>query len=74
MNLEERVIQLLANFNAVNPRRALETKALKENLEANDEALKPIIQELRNKGYLMEEGEKVYLTTNGIIRAFSYYS
>ncbi|MGQ9468284.1 MAG: hypothetical protein ACUVTD_00385 [Nitrososphaerales archaeon] len=74
MNLEERIIQLLANLNAVKPEKALEIRALKENLKADDEVIKPIIRELQNNGYLMEEGEKVYLTVTGIIRAFSYYS
>jgi len=64
----------LANLNAIKPEKALETRALKENLKADNEAIKPIIRELQNKGYLMEEGEKVYLTVAGIIRAFSYYS
>ena len=74
MDLEERIIQLLANLNAVRLDKALEIKALEENLKADDEAIKPVLKGLQNKGYLIEEREKVYLTVTGIIRAFSYYS
>lgn len=74
MDLEERIIQILANLNAVRPEKALEVKAIKENLKVENEAIKHIIRELKSKGYLMEEKEKIYLTMTGIIRAFSYYS
>lgn len=74
MDLEERIIQLLANLNAIYPEKALEIKALKENLKADDETIEPIVQDLQNKGYLIGEKEKVYLSVTGIIRAFSYYS
>ena len=74
MDLEERIIQILANLNAVRPEKALEVEAIKENLKVENEAIKHIIRELKSKGYLMEEKEKIYLTMTGIIRAFSYYS
>jgi hypothetical protein len=74
LDLEERIIQLLANLNAVRPDKALEKKALKENLKTDDDAMKSVLKGLQIRGYLMEEGEKVYLTVTGIIRAFSYYS
>jgi predicted transcriptional regulator len=74
LDLEERIIQILANLNAVRPEKALEVEAIKENLKVENEAIKHIIRELKSKGYLMEEKEKIYLTMTGIIRAFSYYS
>jgi predicted transcriptional regulator len=74
LDLEERIIQILANLNAVRPEKALEVEAIKENLKVENEAIRHIIRELKSKGYLMEEKEKIYLTMTGIIRAFSYYS
>jgi predicted transcriptional regulator len=74
LDLEERIIQILANLNAVRPEKALEVEAIKDNLKVENEAIRHIIRELKSKGYLMEEKEKIYLTMTGIIRAFSYYS
>lgn len=74
MDLEERIIQLLANLNAVRSEKALDIETLKKNIEVENGAIRYIIGELQSKGYLIEERGKVYLTTTGIIRAFSYYS
>ncbi|MEM3437810.1 MAG: hypothetical protein QXP55_04690 [Nitrososphaerales archaeon] len=74
MDIKERIIQLLANLNAVRFEKALDVETLKENLKVESEVIKHVIIELQSKGYLIEEKNKVYLTTTGIIRAFSYYS
>ncbi|MEM3383134.1 MAG: hypothetical protein QXL52_01380 [Nitrososphaerales archaeon] len=74
LDIKERMIQLLANLNAVSFDKALDVETLKENLKLENGMIKRIIMELSNKGYLIEEKNKVYLTTTGIIRAFSYYS
>jgi len=37
LDLEERIIQLLANLNAINPEKALEIGALRENLKISDD-------------------------------------
>ncbi|NWG09336.1 MAG: hypothetical protein HXX80_03335 [Nitrososphaerales archaeon] len=74
MNIEERIIQLLANLNAIRLEKALDIMALKDIIKAKDEDVASIMGGLQTKGYLTIEGEKVYLTKAGILRAFSYYS
>jgi len=74
LNIEERIIQLLANLNAIRLEKALDIMALKDVIKAKDEDVALIVGGLQTKGYLTMEGEKVYLTKAGILRAFSYYS
>ncbi|MGQ9719171.1 MAG: hypothetical protein ACUVWK_04970 [Nitrososphaerales archaeon] len=74
LNIEEKIIQLLANLNAIGLEKALDIMALKDIIKAKDEDVTSIMGGLQTKGYLAIEGEKVYLTKAGILRAFSYYS
>ncbi len=67
-------ITLLANLGAIDSRRAITIRFLRDSFPSRDKDLETLIPSLKEAGYITQLEDKIFLTQNGLLRAMSRFS